>query len=138
MRIALTGIIVESLYEAKSRRGNGGLTLEELQRDVTKRRVREGLTPSTLRLIKRSPLTILRLFRKVPKKRIVRSLLVLHEYKRIEVNEWCESCIRDSNGNLHTVMNVLDVQGTIISLTDDVGEKSYQWWQETRQRLAQK
>ena len=138
MRIALNGLIVESLHEAKQKQKNGGLTLEELQRDVTKRRVREGFTPSIHRLFKRSPLTILRLFRKVPKKRIVRSLLVLHEYKRIEVNEWCESCIRDSNGNLHTVMNVLDVQGTIISLTDDVGEKSYQWWQETRQRLAQK
>lgn len=135
MTIALAGIIVESLYAGKHSQPPRLLSLKDLQREVTRRRIKEGLTPSVLRLLRRSPNTIWRLFRQVPQRRIVRCLAVLHSYQRIEPNEWAVQFFEDFTDDLPRLTRVLSLHGVQFSLTDDAGERSYHWWQETRKRL---
>lgn len=135
MAIALAGIIVESLHAGKHKQPSRLFSLKDLQQEVTRRRIKEGLTPSVLRLIRRSPNTLWRLFRKVPQRRIVRCLVVLHSYKRIESNELASQFFEDFADDIPRLTRVLSLHGVQFSLTDDAGERSYHWWQETRKRL---
>lgn len=140
MRLKLLGLIIEALAEVqKSSDGTEGLTLEELQRIVTRKRIREGWTKSVGKLIGRSPLTIFRLFRKIPQKRIVQALLVHQSHGRISMDEKSIRYAEAADGDYAELARIFNIHKTEFMLDNGFrGKETVEFWANMRNGFAVK
>ncbi len=139
MRFSLKGLIIEALNRAEEN-GKPGLTIDELQEELTNRRVQEGANWRALsRLLIRSPVTIFRLFRKIPQGRIVSELLMHYDYGRIEMDKKSMRYAEVSRDDPVELARIFRVHGTVFSLSPSIeGRKSVIFWNERRRAHAKK